>query len=172
MMTVDEIFADDRRNPPSERSLPWEETRNGVTVIVEPKPHWAEDMRAFRLDAAVKGFLALRLNELPGRPERLADFGVDLTPGQVRALLEVTQGVGAHVTRDDSGPLLLLWNNDERPGFIHHLAEIRPLKWYVPERYRSSSGVVPRFMALRTETREWRLTADYFGQARYEATGD
>ena len=23
----------------------------GVTVIVEPKPHWAEDMRAFRLDA-------------------------------------------------------------------------------------------------------------------------
>ncbi len=129
-------------------------------------------LRAFRLDAAVKGFLALRLNELPGRPERLADFGVDLTPGQVRALLEVTQGVGAHVTRDDSGPLLLLWNNDERPGFIHHLAEIRPLKWYVPERYRSSSGVVPRFMALRTETREWRLTADYFGQARYEATGD
>ena len=129
-------------------------------------------LRAFRLDAAVKGFLALRLNELPGRPERLADFGVDLTPGQVRALLEVTQGVGAHVTRDDSGPLLLLWNNDERPGFTHHLAEIRPLKWYVPERYRSSSGVVPRFMALRTETREWGLTADYFGQARYEATGD
>jgi hypothetical protein len=51
MMTVDEIFADDRRNPPSERSLPWEETRGGVTVVVEPKPHWAEDMRAFRLDA-------------------------------------------------------------------------------------------------------------------------
>ena len=23
----------------------------GVTVFVEPKPHWAEDMRAFRLDA-------------------------------------------------------------------------------------------------------------------------
>ena len=51
MMTVDEIFADDRRNPPSERSLPWEESRGGVTVVVEPKPHWAEDMRAFRLDA-------------------------------------------------------------------------------------------------------------------------
>jgi hypothetical protein len=92
--------------------------------------------------------LALRLNELPGRPERLADFGVDLTPGQVRALLEVTQGVGAHVTRDDSGPLLLLWNNDERPGFTHHLAEIRPLKWYVPERYRSSSGVRCRALWL------------------------
>ena len=48
IMTVDEIFADDRRNPPMERSLPWEETRGGVTVFVEPKPHWAEDMRAFR----------------------------------------------------------------------------------------------------------------------------
>ncbi|WP_336741420.1 hypothetical protein [Aureimonas altamirensis] len=50
-MTVDEILADDRRNPASERSLPWEETRGGITVVVEPKPHWAEDMRAFRLDA-------------------------------------------------------------------------------------------------------------------------
>lgn len=49
MMSVDEIFADDRRNPPVERSLPWEETCGGVTVVVEPKPHWAEDMRAFRL---------------------------------------------------------------------------------------------------------------------------
>ncbi|MGB3833955.1 MAG: hypothetical protein WA975_19070 [Mesorhizobium sp.] len=49
MMTVDDLFADDRRNPPPERSLPWEETRGGVTVVVEPKPHWAEDMTAFRL---------------------------------------------------------------------------------------------------------------------------
>ena len=49
MMTVEEIFADDHRNPPSEQALPWEETRGGVTVVVEPKPHWAEDMRAFRL---------------------------------------------------------------------------------------------------------------------------
>ena len=129
-------------------------------------------LRAFRLDAAVKGFMALRLSDLPGRPELLADFGVDLTPGQACALLEVTQGVGAHVTRDDNGPLLLLWNNDERPGFAHRFAEIRPLKWSVPERYRSSSGAVPRFAAIRPERREWRLTADYFGQARYEATGD
>ena len=51
MMSVDEIFAEDRNSPPAERSLPWEESRGGVTVVVEPKPHWAEDMRAFRLDA-------------------------------------------------------------------------------------------------------------------------
>lgn len=51
MMKVDEIFADDLRNPPPERSLPWEETRDGITVVVEPKPHWAKDMRVFRLHA-------------------------------------------------------------------------------------------------------------------------
>lgn len=49
MMTVDEIFAEDGRNPPAERSLPWEENRDGVVVVVEPKPHWASDMAAFRL---------------------------------------------------------------------------------------------------------------------------
>lgn len=51
MLTVDEIFADDLENPPSERSLPWQESRDGMTVVVEPKPHWAEDMRVFRLNA-------------------------------------------------------------------------------------------------------------------------
>ncbi len=50
MMDIDAIFAADRRRPPHERSLPWPETRNGMTVIVEPKPHWANDMRAFLSD--------------------------------------------------------------------------------------------------------------------------
>lgn len=49
-MDIDQIFREDRANPLSERTLPWEETRDGITVIVEPKPHWAEDMRAFRLN--------------------------------------------------------------------------------------------------------------------------
>lgn len=48
---IDEIFAQDRENRPMERTLPWEEARDGITVVVEPKPHWAEDMRVFRLDA-------------------------------------------------------------------------------------------------------------------------
>ena len=48
---IDEIFAQDRENRPTERTLPWEESRDGITVVVEPKPHWAEDMRVFRLDA-------------------------------------------------------------------------------------------------------------------------
>ena len=51
MTDVETIFADDRTRPPPERSLPWPETSGGVTVIIEPKPHWAGDLRAFRLDA-------------------------------------------------------------------------------------------------------------------------
>ena len=50
MIDIDAIFAADRQRPPHERSLPWPETRNGRTVIVEPKPHWANDMRAFLSD--------------------------------------------------------------------------------------------------------------------------
>ncbi|WP_455566560.1 hypothetical protein [Ochrobactrum teleogrylli] len=41
---IDFIFRADRENPPAERSLPWEETRDGITVVVEPKPHWADDL--------------------------------------------------------------------------------------------------------------------------------
>ena len=51
VIDIDEIFREDRTNPVAERSLPGEETSNGITVVVEPKPHWAEDLRAFRLEA-------------------------------------------------------------------------------------------------------------------------
>ena len=50
IIDIDQIFREDHENPPSERTLPWEETRDGITVVVEPKPHWAEDMRVFRLE--------------------------------------------------------------------------------------------------------------------------
>lgn len=51
IIDIDQIFREDHENPPFERTLPWEETRDGITVVVEPKPHWAEDMRVFRLYA-------------------------------------------------------------------------------------------------------------------------
>ena len=34
MMDIDAIFAADRERPPAERSLPWLETRDGITVVV------------------------------------------------------------------------------------------------------------------------------------------
>jgi hypothetical protein len=48
---IDRIFRENHASPPSERTLPWEETCDGITVVVEPKPPWADDMRAFRLEA-------------------------------------------------------------------------------------------------------------------------
>ena len=44
MIDVDTVFAADRAHSPLERSLPWEESRGGVSVVVEPKPHWASDL--------------------------------------------------------------------------------------------------------------------------------
>ncbi|MGP2492915.1 hypothetical protein ACTDI4_14975 [Mesorhizobium sp. PUT5] len=51
MTDIDAIFAQDRENHPTERSLPWEESRNGLAVVLEPKPHWANDTRVFKLTA-------------------------------------------------------------------------------------------------------------------------
>ena len=51
MTNVDTIFAADRQRAPRQRSLPWAETKDGTTVVIEPKPHWANDMRAFRANS-------------------------------------------------------------------------------------------------------------------------
>jgi hypothetical protein len=47
MTDVGAIFAIDHERSPAARSLPWAETQDGITVVVEPKPHWASDVRAF-----------------------------------------------------------------------------------------------------------------------------
>lgn len=49
MIDIDTIFAQDRAQLPQERSLPWEEHRDDLIVVVEPKPHWASDMLVFKL---------------------------------------------------------------------------------------------------------------------------
>ena len=40
MTDIDAIFAADRQRPPRERSLPWLETRDGITVVIEPIEHF------------------------------------------------------------------------------------------------------------------------------------
>ena len=49
MIDIDTIFAMDGELPPAERSLPWEETRDGLIVVIEPKPHWASDLLVYKL---------------------------------------------------------------------------------------------------------------------------
>ncbi len=51
MPSIDAIFAEDATWPPYDRSLPWEETRDGLTVVIEPKAHFTDDMMAFDLCA-------------------------------------------------------------------------------------------------------------------------
>ncbi len=123
-----------------------------------------EMIRDFRMDSLAKMWLVSLLDELTANPERLADFGVDLTPSQMRALLEETQHVGAHLVRDTAEPyLLIVWNNREAPGFRHHFAQMRPNKWFAGERFGSSIGASPRFRVIRPEGERWRLAVDYFG---------
>jgi len=121
-------------------------------------------IKEFRMDSLAKVWLASRLEELTANPERLADFGIDLSPSQMRALLEVTQGTGVHLIRDIAEPyLLVVWNNGESAGFRHHFAELRPEKRFGAERYGSSIGATPRFRAIRPSGERWRLVVDYFG---------
>ncbi len=121
-------------------------------------------IKEFRMDSLAKVWLASRLEELAANPERLADFGIDLSPSQMRALLEVTQGTGVHLIRDIAEPyLLVVWNNRESAGFRHHFAELRPEKRFGAERYGSSIGATPRFRAIRPSGERWRLVVDYFG---------
>ncbi len=127
---------------------------------------------AFRLDSLAKLWLSSQLDELIERPDRLADFGVDLSPDQIQALLEVTQGVGVHMAQEAGGSrLLVLWNNHAQPGFRHHFAQLRPEKWHVDERFGSSFGATARFHAIRPEGERWRLSVDYFGLHTVSADG-
>ena len=121
-------------------------------------------LRVFRMDSLAKLWLVSAMERWIVAPEYLADFGIELAPAQMRALLETTQGVGAHYVGNQADPhLLVLWNNRETPGFRHHFAQLRTDKWFAHERYGSSWGSTPRFRALRPEGERWRLAVDYFG---------
>ena len=129
-------------------------------------------LSAFRLDSVVKANLANRLEELFEDPRSLADFGMNLTESQTRALLEVLHGVGVHYVVEAGQPhLLVLWNNRKSTDFRYYFTQVRPIKWYFPERYQSLMDEVPRFLALRPEGNAWRLRADYFGVATVSHLG-
>ena len=119
---------------------------------------------AFRMDSLAKMWLVSRLVEWAEHPEQLSDFGIDLAPSQMRALLEVSQGVGVNRVVDKAEPyLLVMWNNRGSPDFRHHFVQLRPEKWFARERFVSSVGTTPDFRAIRPEGESWRLSIDYFG---------
>ncbi|HSM56326.1 MAG TPA: TIM-barrel domain-containing protein [Candidatus Sulfomarinibacteraceae bacterium] len=103
---------------------------------------------AFRLETGVKAAIAQRLEAICAEPGLLADYAVALARSQLRALLETICSAGAHRLQHAGDPLLLLWNNEDRPGARFRLAEIDEHGWLPHERYRSRGERVPRFAAL------------------------
>lgn len=121
-------------------------------------------IKSFRMDTLAKAWIVPRLEAIAARPEELADFGIDMTPSQIRALLEVTQGVGVqYLSGLAEENLVVLWNNRAAPGFRHYFAQLNPEKWFADERFGSSFGTTPRFLTIVPEGESWRLAVDYFG---------
>ena len=87
-------------------------------------------------------------------PDRLADFGIDLTPSQMCALLEVTQGVGNLVVDKAEPYLLVVWNNRGLSGFRHHLLSCGRKNGLRRERFGSSVGITPGFRLFARKGRD------------------
>jgi hypothetical protein len=118
----------------------------------------------FRMDTLAKAGLAARLPELIDDPGVLADFIVELTSSQIRALLEVTQGLGVQdMSELADHPQVVLWNNRHAESFRRHFVETNRGKWTVRDRFRSERGVVPHFEVIRPVGNRWHLAVDYFG---------
>lgn len=137
-------------------------------ALLSGRDRTAEKCRAmlasFRLETLAKEAVASRLDSLSADPSRLRDFGFDLHPSQLRALLEITQGVGVHHVTDKHAPhLLIIWNNRELPEMRYRFAVKREGYWHAGERFASEGGIAPRFRAITPETGDWRFHADYFG---------
>lgn len=121
---------------------------------------------AFRLDTMAKKAIAERAAELLDDPAILADYANVLQDSHTRALLEVTQGVGAHQISHTRWPdLLLLWNNRQQSEMQYRFSQMGS-GWDMGKRFRSDTGAVPRFQAIVPEEKDWRLDVDYWGQVR------
>lgn len=118
-------------------------------------------LSAFRLDTGVKAALASELPRFMENPEVLADFGLELTDRQIRALLEITQSAGSHYVGDMGSPhLLVLWNNEGATAFRR---VFYGGKGEIGHHRQPRVGPVPRFEAYTPDDNHWRLLVDYFG---------
>lgn len=118
-------------------------------------------LSVFRLETGAKARLASRLSQVIQHPLVLAEYGLDLTDRHVKALIEITQGVGYHhLTHLGEPHLLVLWNNQNavnfRRVFLGEEASIHKAD-------RLKTGAAPRFESYCPADDRWRLTVDYFG---------
>ncbi|MFO7664534.1 MAG: glycoside hydrolase family 31 protein, partial [Chloroflexota bacterium] len=140
-------------------------SNQGIPVQTNPMINSVRAMLSkFRMDTLAKAWLAARLPELLDDPTVLADYGMELTPSQMQALIEVTQGVGVHDISELTGTqLVVLWNNHDVDTFGRHFAETNRGKRAAHDRYQSVQGVVGRFEVIRPWGNRWHLAVDYLG---------
>jgi len=118
-------------------------------------------LTTFRMNTGAKARLATELSSFIQNPAVLADYGLDLTERQMKALLEIAQRVGSHYVTNLGDPhLLVLWNDRESEAF-------RRTFFAEPEdpskRHQTRPGTAHRFEAYTPSSDRWRLSVDYFG---------
>lgn len=119
-------------------------------------------LHAFKLDTYAKAALAEQAHLIPTHPELLSAFAVDLTPGQLRALLEVALGAGGHHVPDLGAPhRLVFWNNHGRAATGYRFTQTRPT-WRREERFQSEVGPLPRFRGITIPAGvQWEASITY-----------
>ncbi len=125
-------------------------------------------VRSFKMDTPLKTYLAGIADELVADGHRIADYAFYLKPDQVRALLEITQQVGAHRVKDRFGTQIVLWNNRLNSGITYRVNLTHRHEWIAQKRFPVQSGVVPQYAAFdfkieNADNEDWRVTVDYFG---------
>ena len=134
-------------------------------------------LEAFEMETSAKTGIAGRLDELQEDPTMLADYAINLTEAQMRALLEVACQAGVHLirqARDDA--LILFWNNREDERITYRYSLWLKAVGEPGRGFGSEKGIVPRFKAIIPVPRlsdsdvvsqitrglEWRVTTNYF----------
>jgi len=124
-------------------------------------------VRSFKMDTPLKTYLAGMADELAENGARIADYAFYLKPDQVRALLEITQQVGAHRVKDRFGTQIVVWNNRLNSGITYRVNLTHRHEWIAQHRFPVQSGIAPQYAAFdfkveNADNEDWRVTVDYF----------
>jgi putative sterol carrier protein len=99
---------------------------NGALLAADDRilPACQKLVAAFRMESWAKQRLFKRLPDITANPAGLARFALDLTPGQLRALLEVITGAGFRRSGSRRSPeeQIVLWNNGGGEAVTYQLA--------------------------------------------------
>ena len=125
-----------------------------------------EMLTHFTCPSQAKLGISQNLLGLIDNPALLANFKTELSPSQMRALLELSQSAGVHQVRDTRDPfLLLMWNNRQTTPFTYQYHETHHHQFEIDQRYQVEQGPLPAFQTITPpgSGTSWELTVDYGG---------